>query len=56
LIGQLGRTEKARAALATYKELRPTDLEGWQRNARWLFTDGAAFDHILDGLRKAGFA
>ena len=53
-LGQLGRMEEAHAALTTYKELRPTDLASWERNARRLFTDGAAVDHIIDGLRKAG--
>jgi adenylate cyclase len=53
-LGQLGRTDEARAALADYQVLRPTDLAGWERNARRLFTDGAAVDHIIDGLRKAG--
>jgi adenylate cyclase len=53
-LAQLGRTEEARAALATYQELRPTDLASWERNARRLFTDAAAVDHIRDGLRKAG--
>jgi TolB-like protein/Flp pilus assembly protein TadD len=53
-LGQLGQMEEARAALTTYQELRPTDLASWERNARRLFTDGAAIDHIIDGLRKAG--
>jgi adenylate cyclase len=53
-LGQLGRVEEARTALADYKALRPTDLAGWERNARRLFTDGAAVDHIVEGLRKAG--
>ena len=53
-LAQLGRMEEARAALTTYQELRPTDLASWERNARRLFTDAAAVDHIRDGLRKAG--
>jgi tetratricopeptide (TPR) repeat protein len=53
-LGQLRRMEEARAALATYQELRPTDLASWERNARRLFTDGAAVDHIVEGLRRAG--
>jgi len=53
-LAQLGRIEEARGALTIYKEVRPTDLAGWERNARRLFTDGAAVDHIVDGLRKAG--
>ncbi len=53
-LAQLGRMEEARAALTTYQELRPTDLASWERNARRLFTDGTAVDHIVEGLRKAG--
>jgi TolB-like protein/Flp pilus assembly protein TadD len=53
-LAQLGRTEEARAALAIYQELRPTDLASWERNAQRLFTDAAAVGHILAGLRKAG--
>ena len=53
-LGQLGRVDEARAALITYQELRPTDLGGWERHARRLFTDQTAVDHIVDGLRKAG--
>jgi len=53
-LGQLGRTEEARTVLPNFKELRPTDLAGWERNARRVFTDQAAVDHLRDGLRKAG--
>jgi adenylate cyclase len=53
-LAQLGRMEEARAVLTTYKELRRTDLAGWERLARRLFTDPTAVDHLLDGLRKAG--
>jgi tetratricopeptide (TPR) repeat protein len=53
-LGQLGRLEEAGTALADYKAVRPTDLAGWERNARRLFTNGAAVDHIVEGLRKAG--
>jgi TolB-like protein/class 3 adenylate cyclase len=54
-LGQLGRTEEAWTVLPNFKELRPTDLAGWERNARRVFTDQAAVDHLRDGLRKAGF-
>jgi hypothetical protein len=47
--------EEARTALADFKQLRRTDIVGWERNARRVFTDAAALDHIRDGLRKAGF-
>jgi adenylate cyclase len=54
-LAQLGRMEEARTALADFKQLRRTDIVGWERNARRVFTDTAAVDHIRDGLRKAGF-
>jgi adenylate cyclase len=54
-LAQLGRMEDARAALDIYKALRRTDLAGWERLARRLFKDPAAVDHVLDGLRRAGF-
>jgi adenylate cyclase len=54
-LGQLGRTEEARTVLPSFKALRPTDLAGWERNARRVFTDRAAVDHLRDGLRRAGF-
>src|SRR5262249_7582395 len=53
-LAQLGLMDEARATLIAYRELRPTSLAGWERNARRLFTDAAAVAHILDGLRKAG--
>jgi len=54
-LGQLGRTEEARTVLPSFKALRPIDLAGWERNARRVFTDRAAVDHLRDGLRRAGF-
>jgi adenylate cyclase len=54
-LGQLGRMEEARTVLPSFKALRPTDLAGWERNARRVFTDRAAVDHLRDGLRRAGF-
>jgi adenylate cyclase len=54
-LAQLGRMEEARAALNIYKELRRIDLAGWERLVRRLFKDPAAADHLVDGLRKAGF-
>jgi adenylate cyclase len=52
---QLGRTAEARTALAELKALDP-DLPSFERLARRVFRDAAPVDHILDGLRKAGFA
>jgi adenylate cyclase len=54
-LAQLGRLEEARSALVSYKEVRPTDRQEWERRAKRLFSDPAAVEHILDGLRKAGF-
>ena len=54
-LAQLGPIEEAHAALVDFKQLRRTDIVGWERNARRVFSDGAAVDHIRDGLRKAGF-
>ena len=53
-LAELGRIEEAQAALAELKRLNP-DLAFVERNFRRLYTDPAAVDHILDGLRKAGF-
>ncbi len=52
---QLGRMAEARAALTIYKELRRIDLASWEGLVRRLFKDSAAADHLVDGLRKAGF-
>jgi adenylate cyclase len=54
-LAQLGRIEEARTALVNFKELRRTDLAGWERSARRVFTDAAPVDHLREGLRKAGF-
>jgi len=53
-LGELGRIEEAQAPLAELKRLTAnlTFIEG---NYRRLFNDPAAVDHIIDGLRKAGF-
>ena len=54
-LAQLGRMEEARAALTVYKGLRRTDLASWEGLVRRLFKNPAAADHLVDGLRKAGF-
>ena len=51
---QLGRLEEARAALAELRLLNP-NLAFVEGNLKRLFSAPAAVDHILDGLRKAGF-
>jgi adenylate cyclase len=51
---QLGRIEEAQAPLAELKRLN-ANLAFVQGNLQRLFSDSAAVDHILDGLRKAGF-
>ena len=53
-LAQLGRIEEAQTALAELRLLNP-DLAFIERNFRRLYTDPAAVEHILDGLRKAGF-
>ena len=53
-LAELGRIEEAQAPLAELRRLNAnlTFVEG---NLQRLFTDRAAVDHIIDGLRKAGF-
>ena len=53
-LAQLGRNDEAKAALADLKQMDP-DLAYSATTLRRLFSDPAAVDHILDGLRKAGF-
>lgn len=53
-LAQLGRIEEAKAALGELKLLNP-NLAFVEGNLRRLYTDRTAVDHILDGLRTAGF-
>jgi len=53
-LAQLGRIEEAQAALAELKRM-DADLAYSAGILRRVYTDPAAVDHILDGLRKAGF-
>jgi adenylate cyclase len=53
-LGQLGRIEEAQAALAELK-LMDASLEFSASVFRRNWPDPADVDHILDGLRKAGF-
>jgi adenylate cyclase len=53
-LAELGRIEEAQAPLAELKQLN-TNLAFVEGNLRRLFTDEAAVDRIVGGLRKAGF-
>ena len=53
-LAELGRIEEAQAPLAELKRLN-TNLAFVEGNLRRLFTDQAAVDHVVGGLRKAGF-
>jgi adenylate cyclase len=53
-LAELGRVEEAQAPLAELKLLNP-NLAFVEGNLRRLFTDRDAVDHIIGGLRKAGF-
>ena len=53
-LAELGRIEEAQAPLAELKRLN-ANLAFVEGNLRRLFTDEAAVDHIIGGLRKAGF-
>jgi TolB-like protein/Flp pilus assembly protein TadD len=53
-LAQLGRIEEARAALRELKLLNP-DIAFVEGNLSQLYEDRAAVDHILEGLRAAGF-
>ena len=53
-LAQLGRIEEAQAALAELK-LMDANLESSARVLRRNWTDPGDVDHLLEGLRKAGF-
>ena len=53
-LAQLGRIDEAQVALAELKRM-DADLAYSAGVLRRVYTDPAAVDHILDGLRKAGF-
>jgi hypothetical protein len=53
-LAQLGKIEEARPALAELKRM-DTDLAHSASILRRVYPDAAAVDHILEGLRKAGF-
>jgi adenylate cyclase len=51
---QLGQSDEAKAALTDLKRL-DASLSIIESNLQRLYRDPTAIDHILDGLRKAGF-
>jgi adenylate cyclase len=53
-LAQLGRVEEAQGALAALKRM-DTNLEFTASMFRRNWTDPADVDHLVDGLRKAGF-
>jgi len=53
-LAKLGRIEEAKAALEALKFLNP-NLAFVERNLRRLYDDEASVEHILDGVRAAGF-
>jgi Flp pilus assembly protein TadD len=53
-LAQLGRIEEAQAALADLKGLDP-NLSFVRTTLQRLYAYQAGIDHLLDGLRKAGF-
>jgi adenylate cyclase len=53
-LAQLGQIEQARSALADLKEFDPK-LAAVRTTMQRLYQNQAAIDHLLDGLRKAGF-
>jgi adenylate cyclase len=53
-LAELGRSQEAQGPLAELKRLN-TNLAFVEGNLQRLFNDPSAVDHIIDGLRKAGF-
>jgi adenylate cyclase len=53
-LAELGRVEEAQAPLAELRRLN-ANLAFVEGNLQRLFTDRASVDHIVSGLRKAGF-
>jgi adenylate cyclase len=53
-LAQLGQIDEARAALADLKRLDP-NLSMLRTTLERLYTNEAGIDHLLEGLRKAGF-
>ncbi len=54
-LGQLGRTEEAKAVLAEMERIKPADAERhWEITSP--YADPAHRAHLIEGLRKAGMA
>ena len=53
-LAQLGNIDEARAALADLRELDP-NLGAVRTTLQRLYQNQASIDHLLEGLRKAGF-
>jgi len=53
-LAQQGRIDEAKAAFANLRTI-DTNFAFVRTTLRRLYTDQAGIDHILDGLRKAGF-
>jgi adenylate cyclase len=53
-LAQLGQLDEARSALADLKQLDPK-LSMLRTTLERLYTNQAGIDHLLEGLRKAGF-
>jgi tetratricopeptide (TPR) repeat protein len=53
-LAQIGNIEEARTALAELREVDPK-LAAARTTLQRLYKDQAGIDHLLDGLRKAGF-
>jgi adenylate cyclase len=53
-LAQLGRIEEAKAALSDLRKLDP-NLAAVRTTMQRLYQNQAGIDHLLDGLRKAGF-
>jgi hypothetical protein len=54
-LGQLGRLDEARDALAQFLKLSPGLSTEQAMRASVPFRDEALFQHFLQGLRKAGW-
>jgi adenylate cyclase len=54
-LGQLGRTDEASAALSEARAKAPDAFERWTRQRPPWYRRPEDYEHMLDGLRKAGW-
>jgi adenylate cyclase len=54
-LGQLGRIDEARAALTEARAKSPDAFERWTRQRPPWYRRAEDYEHMLDGLRKAGW-